>query len=109
MKGELTPQQAWDLYNETFPDSILTLDHIGIETKALFVHSPVTNGRDEHTSHLTKWMWEEKSRWRIGVGVMKYDNFKLKDTPIEPEATVEIFIDPAIKASVPIGEDTKND
>ena len=80
---KLSPKQAWELYKKEFPDTPLVLDHIGDESKSIFVHSPLSNGRDEHTDHCSKWMWADKSRWRVGVGVMKYDNW-VPPEPVKP-------------------------
>ena len=90
-KDILSPKQAWELYIKEFPDTPLVLHHIGPESKSIFVHSPLSNKRDEHTDHCSKWMWADKSRWRVGVGVMTYDNWlppePVIDTPPEEAET----------------------
>ena len=99
---QLSPQQIWDKYNIEFPDHKLELDHIGLEIKSLFVYSPMSNSRDEHTKHLSAWIWKDENMRKVGVGVMKYDNWvhPEKQALDTPEQEVEIHIDPAIRASV---------
>ncbi len=86
-------QAMWELFKEENPDTILKLDHTGAETNAIFVHSPQTNGHDEHTDSLGAWIKSNHPKSKVGVGVMKYDNWQpmLK----EVEAT-EIVINPEI-------------
>lgn len=97
----MEPRLVWEKYNEEFPDNPLVLDHIGAEIKTLFVHSPQSNGRDEHTKHLQDWIWADKKMRKVGVGVMKYDNWE--PPVVEPQRIEEPELPPTELLQQPLG------
>jgi len=95
-------QKMWDDFKEANPDTKLTLDHTGAEINSIFVHSVQSNKSDEHTQQLKDWIKEAHPKSRVGVGVMKYDNWVVDSNP---EQRVEIIFNPEI-LNAPVKEDT---
>ncbi len=71
-------QAMWDLFKEENPHTILNLDHTGENVNTIFVHSPVSNSHDEHTVELSEYIKEKHPKSKVGVGVMRYDGWKLE-------------------------------